>query len=312
MHKKLYISTIVVLVLVLFNVFFIFKTVNHENRTNISTEAILNTNDTQAFILPVSEASYIPVLNTNIVSPDIKAKAAVIYDVNSSRYLYSKDIEEKLPIASLTKILTAIIIVDKLNFKDIITVPKEAIKVDGERQDLYLGERLTVEDLVKMMLIKSSNDAAYALAYYAKTIGVDLIFEMNTKAFGLGMSSSYFKDVAGLNDEAYSNVEDMVKLVKNSLNYPVLWGIMSQKSVDLRSLDGIPHHLETTNQLLEEMPGIIGGKTGYTDDAKGCMILVVQVSPEGDRIISIVLGSGERFIDTNKLVVWANKAYRWY
>ena len=154
MHKKLYISTIVVLVLVLFNVFFIFKTVNHENRTNISAEAILNTTDTQAFILPVSEVSYMPVLNTNIALPDIKARAAVIYDVNSSRYLYSKDIEEKLPIASLTKILTAIIIVEKLNFKDIITVPKEAIKVDGERQDLYLGERLTVEDLVKMMLKK--------------------------------------------------------------------------------------------------------------------------------------------------------------
>ncbi len=310
MPKKLYLPTIVILVLVLFNVFFIFKTNNHENNTPNLVQKV-NTGDTQAFILPVSEASYLPILNTNISPPIIKAKSAIIYDINSSRYLFSKNVNEKLPIASLTKILTAIAVVDKLNFKDIITITKEAVKVDGEKQDLYLGERLTVEDLVKIMLIKSSNDAAYALAIHAKNSNLDFIGTMNTTAVQLGMFNSHFKDPAGLNDEAYSSVEDMIKLVRHLLDYPALLAIMSQKEVDVKSVDGIVHHVKTTDQLLGEVAGIIGGKTGYTDDALGCMILIVQISDKNDRIISIVLGSSERFTDTQKLVEWTRQAYRW-
>ena len=311
MSKKLFLITIVILVLILFNVFFIFRTANHENITHTSAEEIATT-DTQAFLLPVFEVSYFPILDTNIASPVIKAKAAVVYDVNSGRNLYAKNISQKLPIASLTKILTSIVANEKLNFKDIVTVSKEAIKVDGARQDLYLGERLTVKDLVKMMLIKSSNDAAYALASYAKTNNIDLIDEMNKVANGLGMLSSHFKDVAGLNDEAYSNSEDMIKLVRRLLEYPALVAIMSEKEVDIKSIDGIVHHVETTNQLLGEVPGILAGKTGYTDDAMGCMVLVVQTSDGNDRIINIVLGSSERFNDTKNLIDWINKAYRWH
>jgi len=310
MSKKLYLSTIVILVLILFNVFFIFRTANHEN-DNRSVVPSLENSNAQAFILPVSEVSYLPILDTDVSKPVLKSKSAIVYDVNSGRYLYSKNISEKLPIASLTKILTAIAVVEKLNFKDIVTVPADAIKVDSERQDLYLGERLTVEDLMKMMLIKSSNDAAYALSFYAKSIGVDLIKEMNKRATALGMLNSHFKDVAGLNDEAYSNAEDMIKLVRELLDYPTLLIIMSQKDVDVKSLDGIAHHIETTNQLLADIPGILAGKTGYTEDAMGCMVLVVQVSEDNDRIISIVLGSSERFMDTKKLVDWTRQAYRW-
>ena len=310
MSKRLYVATIVILILVLFNVVFILNTANHDNGASTLAENI-KTLDTQAFIMPVSEISYRPILDTNIHTPDINAKAAIVYDVNSSRYLYSKGIEEKLPVASLTKVLTAIITVEKLNFQDIVTIPKEAVRVDGERQDLYLGEQITIGDLLKMMLIKSSNDAAYALAFYGNTRGIDYIAEMNAKATNFGMDSSHFKDVAGLNDEAYSSAQDMVKLVKQALNYPILWTIMSQQTVDIKSVNGINHHVETTNQLFNQISGIVGGKTGFTDDAMGCMILVVEVPGENDMIISIVLGSNERFIDTKKLIDWTRQAYKW-
>lgn len=310
MSKKLYISTIVVLVLIVFNVFFIFKTANHENGNSSFVDQV-STDNTQAFILPVSEVSYLPILNTDIPPPVIKAKSAIVYDVNSSRYLFSKNINEKLPIASLTKILTAIAVADKLNFKDIVTITKESVKVDGEKQDLYLGERLTVEDLVKIMLIKSSNDAAYALSVHAKNNSLDLVEEMNKIAVELEMFNSHFKDPAGLNDEAYSSAEDMIKLVRRLLEYPALLTIMSQKEADIKSIDGIAHYIQTTDQLLGEVAGIIGGKTGYTDGAAGCMLLIVQVSDKNDRIISIVLGSSERFTDTQKLIEWTRQAYRW-
>ncbi len=303
-RPRLYLATIVILILVLFNVFFILKSTNHDTGIRQGLAA-------EPFIIPVSEASYLPALNTNIASPEIKSRAAIVYDVNSTKHLYAKNIEEKLPIASLTKIMTAVVVLDKLNLKDIVTIPAEALKVDGQVQDLFLDEKLTVEDLLKLMLIKSSNDAAYALVQYAGKNNIDLIKEMNKKAFELRMLDSYFKDPAGLNDEAYSTAEDLVKLVNHSLAYPKLWDIVSRQTETVRSLSGIEHNVQTTNQLLGQLPGVIGGKTGYTEDALGCMILLVQVSDKGDKIISIILGSPERFTDSRRLVEWSTQAYRW-
>lgn len=310
MRKKLYISTIVVLFLILFNAIFILKT--DYNEFDYETKAgELSKTDAQAYILPVLGVSYFPIQDTSVSAPAIKAKAGVVYDVKSGRYLFSKNIQEKLPIASLTKILSGIVVAEKLNFKDIIIVSKEAVKVDGERQDLYLGERLTVEDLLKMMLIKSSNDAAYALQIYAGQTHIDFIKEMNEMAQEIGMLDSHFKDPAGLNDEAFSNADDVIKLSKKLLGYPSLVSIMSEAVLDIKSVDGRLHHVESTNKLIGEISGILISKTGYTDDALGCMVLIVQVSGDNDKIISIVLGSSERFADIKKLVEWTKQAHRW-
>lgn len=316
MPKRLYFATIVIVILILFNVFFILKSENFNALQNAEPyeSLVLGDNlrrDTQAFILPVSEASYLPILDTNITPPSLDAKTAMVYDVNSTKILYAKNIEEKLPIASLTKLLTGVVVLEKLNLKDIVSIPQEALKVDGQKQDLYLGERLIVEDLLKMMLIKSSNDAAYALIHHAKVNNIDLIEEMNKKAQSIGMHDSHFKDAAGLNDEAYSNADDMIKLVNYSLGQQKLWDFMSQSSTTIISLDGIEHNIQSTNQLLDQIPGILGGKTGYTENALGCMVLVVQIPNKNDKIISIILGSRERFTDTKKLVEWTKQAYTW-
>ena len=140
---KLYLVTIVILVLVVFNVVFMLKSANYDQAylPEPQTKSTID-NAKAAFILPISEASYIPILDTNVYLPVIDAKAAMVYDINSSRYLYAQNIKEKLPIASLTKILTAIAVIENLNLKDVVSVSNTAIKVDGEKQDLYLGERL--------------------------------------------------------------------------------------------------------------------------------------------------------------------------
>lgn len=316
MSPRLYLATIIVVILILFNVFFILRSANFNTNYDAESQSSLALNDNlrreaQAFILPVAETNYLPILDTNITPPNITAKAAAIYDVNSTKILYARNIEEKLPIASLTKILTSLVALEKLNVKDLVTIPQEVLKIDGQKQDLYLGEQLTVGDLLKMMLIKSSNDAAYALVHHAKNNNIDLIREMNRKAASIGMLDSYFKDAAGLSDEAYSSISDMIKLISYSLNQQKLWDIMSQKLVTIISLNGVEHNIENTNQLLGEIQGVLGGKTGYTENALGCIVLIVQVSNKNDRIISIVLGSSERFTDTRKLVEWAKQAYKW-
>ena len=171
---------------------------------------------------------------------------------------------------------------------------------------------MRVGNLMRMMLIESSNDAAYAISAHAKAQGIDFMGEMNRKAKEVGMNESLFLDPAGLNDNAYSTAQDLVKLVVYALQYDEIWTSLQVKELTLTSEDGaIIHTVENTNQLLGTIQNISGGKTGYTDLALGCMILIVDIPGHRDKIVSIILGSEDRFGDTRKLVDWIIDAYRW-
>lgn len=305
--------TIMIAALAGVNLFFVFK--NPEVQTDDQARLvplIPVAQAAQVYVLPVSEPSYLPILDTNLSKPSIGATAALVYDARSSRLLYAKNTSAQLPVASLTKILTAATVLDLLNLDAVATVEKTAVKVDGEKQDLYLGEKITVRNLLSFMLVPSSNDAAYALADYAKTQGIDLVAEMNKKAVALGMGNSKFLDPAGLNDEAYSTAYDMSVLVGKVIGRREIWSALTQPEMTITSVDGaITHHLKNTNQLLSTVPNVVGGKTGYTEKALGSMILLVDVPGRQDTLVSIVLGSSDRFGDTKKLIDWTLAAYRW-
>lgn len=310
MRIKIYSITILIIALFVVNIFLAFK----NSHSFLLSEWVFPIDDYsgQAYILPISEPNYIPILNANIPRPVISGKAALVYDTRSSRFLYEKNIDHKLPIASLTKILSAVIILEKLNLEDIVTISENSIKVDGEKQDLYLGEKLSVRNLLKLMLIESSNDAAYALAEYSKVKNIDFVGTMNSKATAINMKNSFFTDPAGLDDNAYSTGEDLIKLVEYSLSYQEIWDISSEKTAIIESSDErIKHSVTSTNRLLGLLKDIIGGKTGYTDGAGQCMILVASVPDYSGKIVSIVLGSSDRFGDTQKLIEWTRTAYRW-
>lgn len=311
MKTALYAIVVIVLGVLGVNLFFFLGSSPAAEQLHLAAiEPLLTT--TQAYIFPLSEPSYLPLLDSNVRKPQLGSKAAVSYDVRSARYLYSQSINQQLPVASLTKVLTAAVVLDTLDLKDTVTVGSESLKVDGEVQDLYIDEQISVENLLKYMLVKSSNDAAYALAAHAKTKGIDLVASMNRKAQDWGMTNSRFLDPAGLNDDAYSTAEDMTRLVERLLKYRMIWDILVEKKMVVTSTDRtITHQLENTNQLLDQIPNIIGGKTGYTEKALGCMILIVNVPEQRDTIITIVLGSTSRFEDTKKLVNWVSSAYRW-
>lgn len=266
----------------------------------------------QAYILPVLETSYIPILDSSVTQPVLNAKSGIMYDLSSSRVLYAKNSKERLPVASLTKVLTAVVAMDRFRLGDVVAITKDQVRVDKEKQTLYADEQLTVEQLIQMMMIESSNDAAYALAYHAQTQGFDFIQAMNEKAQILAMHDSRFTDPAGLDDAAYSTAEDMLKLVEYSQRYRAIWDATANKELSFTSLDGSHQHKsENTNQLLETLPGITGGKTGYTEVALGCMIMIVRVPEYPSSVISIVIGSRDRFGDTQKLFDWSTRAYRW-
>lgn len=308
MQSKLYVLAVVLAGLIIVNVVFIMDSSRKNNLANAEP----GFNSSQAYILPVSEPSYFPIYDSKTERPVLDAKSVLIYDTRSGRFLFDKNSRIKLPVASLTKILSAIIVLENFDIKESVVIPKEALRVDEEKQSLYLNEEITIENLLKLMLIESSNDAAYALAYYTNTKGINFVDKMNEKAQLLNMVDSNFLDPAGLNDNAYSSAEDLLKLVRYSFQYDLIWEILTEKSIIVKSNDGkIEHKVESTDQLLGVIPDIFGGKTGNTDGALGCMILVVDIPDKNDKLISIVLGSRSRFDDTKKLIDWVKSAYRW-
>jgi D-alanyl-D-alanine endopeptidase (penicillin-binding protein 7) len=164
------------------------------------------------------------------------------------------------------------------------------------------------------MLVESSNDAAYALAAHASaTVGVDLVAAMNERAYEMGMIDSTFTDPAGLDDTAFSTPRDLIKLVRAAQRQPLLWEPMRSLVASVSSSDGeFTHVAENTNQLLGEISDIVWGKTGYTDGALGCMILVVEIPNGNGTLVSIILGSRSRFTDTRDLMNWVKTAWRWH
>jgi D-alanyl-D-alanine carboxypeptidase len=269
--------------------------------------------DAQAYLLPIADPGYAPIRNTVVDEPVVDANAALLVHLESGRVLYAKNADMQVPIASLTKLLSALVVQDQFNQTEIVTIASGSVRVDGQKQTLYLGERITVADLVSMMLVESSNDAAYALAAYAKQRGIDFVAEMNHTAGTLGMQDCHFTDPAGLDDAAICTASDLLRLVRAALrNAPQLWPIMAQQQLTIRSADGaIVHEVKSTDELLGQIPGIVGGKTGNTDGALGCLILVVNFPTKNDTLVSIVLGSRARFADTQILLSWAQRAYQW-
>ena len=311
MSKKVYASTILIIALFVVNFVLLFKNSRDNFTISYSFEEVGDIRE-RAYILPISAPNYIPILDSNISRPSVSAKSAIVYDTSSSRFLYDKNTEMKLPIASLTKIITAVAVLENMSLDDIVTIAEDSMGVDGEKQDLYLGEKISIRNLLKLLLIESSNDAAYALANHAKKQGIDFIGAMNIKAGALGMRDTVFNDPAGLNDSAYSTARDLVKLVEYSLVYQEIWDISSEKTAIVESSDErIKHSITSTNRLLGMIKDIIGGKTGFTDGALQCMILVTSIQGYPGKLVTIVLGSQDRFGDTQKLIEWTRTAYRW-
>ncbi|MCC6934663.1 MAG: D-alanyl-D-alanine carboxypeptidase [Candidatus Yanofskybacteria bacterium] len=267
----------------------------------------------QAFLLPAANPGYAPVRDTNVPEPVLDANAALLVHLDSGKVLYEKRSSLQMPIASLTKLLSALVATDLFDANEVVTVASGSVRVDGQKQTLYEGERLMVRDLLSMMLVESSNDAAYALAAYARERQIDFVSEMNRRAYTLGMESCAFKDPAGLDDTATCDANDLLRLVRAVMRQaPSLLPITTHSQLEIRSADGkMLHEVKNTNELLGTISGVLGGKTGYTDGALGCLILVVKLPGKSDTLVSIVLGSRARFTDTQALVAWAERGYQW-
>lgn len=250
-------------------------------------------------------------------SLEIKAQSGISVLITlegGKKTLFEKNISQRRPIASLTKLMTALVAQDVYHFDQIFNVSKEAVNQEEEKGELKTGENLSLKELLHIMLIESSNDAAWVIAegkiidqedFLGKEGFVEL---MNLKAKDIGLKNTSFINPTGLDGlENYSTSEDLIKFAHYLIkNYPQILEITKKQSYEVLNPDNNLHHFipENTNKLLGEIPEIIGGKTGFTDEAGGCILLILE-NENGSYLINVVLGTASseaRFEEVKKLI----------
>lgn len=241
--------------------------------------------------------------------PYTSARAAIAIDLDSSVVLYGKD--EHLPLwpASTTKLMTALVSLDEYNLDDVVTVSNPI--QTGSTMGLTEGEQISVENLLYGMLIQSANDAAYALARYHRGGITAFLTLMNDKAKQIHLENTHFFDPAGFdNDKQYTTASDLARLSQMALREKLIARIVSIPNITIAD-DTFTHFhaLKNVNQLLGTMPGVAGVKTGYTENAKENLVNLTK--RDGHQILTVVLGSNDRFGDTRALTNWAFANFEW-
>lgn len=255
--------------------------------------------------------SPLPVQREDMVSPgELYAESALAIDLETQSFLYEKNSYERRPIASLTKLMTAYIILKENDPSTIVTVSEHAAGTQGSRMGLHTGEQISVRNLLYGLLIESGNDAAAALAEFNAGDEATFIKKMNEEAKNLGLENTHYANTTGLdNANAYSTAHDLLVLSSHLLEDEGVREIVKNSSYEVTGENGEVHKLSNTNILLGQL-GIEGMKTGTTQSAGECLVALAK-NPEGHEILTVVLGSSDRFIDTKMLVDWIYRAYIW-
>jgi len=248
----------------------------------------------------------------------LEAKAAYVYDSRTKTVLFAKNEDTPLPLASLTKIMSALVAEDLSPLYGIVTVSEEALKAEGD-SGLFRDEKWTLKDILDFSLLSSSNDGMRAVALSlgalskagasSEEIIDDFVGEMNRKARELGLKNTYFWNETGLDESdikggAYGSAKDMSVLSEYILTHRPLMLEATRRDITIfQSLDNRLHVATNTNTIITEIPGLVASKTGLTDTAGGNLLIIFD--PElGRPIIVSILGSTEsgRFEDARTLL----------
>jgi len=245
----------------------------------------------------VLEEAQLPIIKTEFV-PNISAQGAIIMDADSKVVLYSKNPDLRFSTASTAKIMTALTAVDYFKPEDILTVQNATD--EGSVLGLTQGERFTFENLLYAMLLPSANDAALAISQNYPGGEVAFVEKMNAKAKFLNLYNTSYADPAGLVDAGdYTTPFDLARLASFAVKNPEIKKIVGTKEIVVSDTYGNVFPLENLNKLLG-VDGVNGVKTGFTGEAGE--VLVTSKLEKGKTIIIVVMGSVDRFSDTEKLL----------
>ena len=237
------------------------------------------------------------------------SKAAVLIDVASGRILYQKNMKQQLPMASTTKIMTAITAIEEGNLQDMVTASLRAQNTGGSSIYLQAGERLTMEELLYGLMLQSGNDAAVAIAEHIAGSCEEFASLMNKKAAGIGAVNSNFVNPHGLDaPNHYTTAEDLAKITAYALKNPEFKKIVAtkQKKIPWWGRDYL-RVLNNKNKILWQVEGGDGVKTGFTKKAGRC--LVASATRDGWQLASVVLNCGPMWEESKALLEYGFENY---
>jgi serine-type D-Ala-D-Ala carboxypeptidase (penicillin-binding protein 5/6) len=241
-------------------------------------------------------------------TPSIEAASAILADLATGRVLFASNPDERRPIASVTKIMTALVVLERADPDDVVTVSEEAAgpRIAGiSGLGLRAGERIRVRELLYALLLQSANDAAEALAEHVSG-SVDAFVDLMNAA--LGLTRTRFDSPNGLDDVGYSTARDLVRLTRAAYDVPGFAELVATRFHTVHSPTAGPRIVQNRNALLWLYPGAIGVKTGFTTPAGFC--LVAAAERDGERLVVVVLGEpGEPFSDAATLLNYGFAAF---
>lgn len=271
---------------------------------------VINPGPVRAYSLPVISPTLYP-LSDGVKAPYVSSRAVIVQDVSSKTMMYAKFPDTPLLPASLTKVMTALVTLDHWSDLDTIIEVKNEDRAIGQTIELERGERITIKNLLYGLLVHSGNDAALAVAENYTGGYSAFVRAMNDKAKALHLDHTTFKNPSGVEQYGHSTTaRDLAVLSAYAMQNPIIADMAKTKFATVTDVTGqIVHRLETTNELLGVIPGMIGLKTGWTTNALEC--LVSYIERDGHKIIVVVLGSLDRFGDTTALVNWVYAHHNW-
>lgn len=258
------------------------------------------------------ESGQRPIKDNVHISPIIQASGSIATDLETGEILYSKNPHTRLKMASITKLMTILIILEENSLEEVATVSNNAAQTEGSTMFLRAGEQITIENLLYGALINSANDAAVVLAEHNAGTVDKFVEKMNRKGKDLGLLNTHFSNPIGLDQSTnYSSAYDIAHLANYLYHNKFIKKAAKVKNLEVSSTSGsYIHELESTNQLLDSYLKINGLKTGKTDAAGLCLVAIAE-NDKGHEIITVVLDSPARFEESKILIDWVFRAYQW-
>ncbi len=267
-------------------------------------------NELEEVVIEENEKNEIKEAASSTTKPTINSKRYAVYDRASGRCIYGKDENKQTAMASTTKIMTIIIIVENCNLNDMVTITSKAAGTGGSRLGLQTGDKITVNDLLYGLMLRSGNDAAVALAIHTSGSVEEFAKLMNQKAEELELKDTHFVTPHGLdNPNHYTTAYELAKITDYALKNEIIAKIVKTKTTTIY-INGKPKQINNTNELLDNVDGVYGVKTGFTNNAGRCLVTSVK---RGDMdLIIVVLGADtrkDRAKDSIKLIEYAYKKF---
>ena len=241
--------------------------------------------------------------------PQLNSTHYILIDATTNAIILSKNKDEKIYPASTTKLVTALTALNVYPLDEELTINQEY--TEGQVMGLKLGEKITIKSLVNALLVYSANDAAFTLANHHQNGVFGFVDEMNLLVKKYGLKNTHFVNYDGIhNDDHYSTAYDLSQIARLAIKNSVITETVKQKNITVESADKtIKHELTSTDELLNVVPEIEGLKTGYTEEAGGCFIGLINLN--GHYLISVVTQSEDRFGDTKNIIDWAKNNVFW-